>query len=71
MNYLDKVRVSFHNGNAYAPEGIKKKPFAVFTYDGIVNRELIDKVCQLVKQYQNDEDGDFCNIKISSEDWDC
>ena len=71
MAYLDKTRVSFHNGNAYSAEGITKKPFAVFTYDGIVNRELIDKICELIREYVNNEEGDFCNVKITAEDWDC
>jgi hypothetical protein len=71
MSFVNKTRVSFHSGNAFANEGIDKKPFAVFTYDGIVDRVLIDKICELVRDHTNEHDGDFCNVKISMQDWDC
>jgi hypothetical protein len=71
MTILNKTRVSFHYGNAFSNEGIDKKPFAVFTYDGIVDRELIDKVCELVREHTNEHEGDFCNFKISTQNWDC
>jgi hypothetical protein len=68
--FVDKVKITFHHGSSYAPEGITKKPFATLVINEIVNRELIDKICQLVRDDMN-EMGDFCNIKIQSEDWDC
>lgn len=71
MTVLNKTRVTFHNGNAFCKEGIDKKPFAVFTYDGFADRALIDKVCELVREHVNEHDGDFCNIKVAFEDWDC
>jgi hypothetical protein len=71
MPYLDKTKVTFHNGNAYTAEGINEKPFAVFTYDGIVDRSLIDKICEIVREHVNEHEGDFCNVKITAQDWDC
>ena len=68
--FVDKVKITFHHGSSYTPEGITKKPFATLVINEIVNRELIDKICQLVRADMN-EMGDFCNIKIQSEDWDC
>jgi hypothetical protein len=71
MTFLNNTRVSFHNGNAFTNEGIDKTPFAVFTYAGIVDRALIDKICKLVRKHVNENEGDFCNVKISAQDWDC
>jgi hypothetical protein len=70
MILLNKTRVSFHHGNAFSKDGIEKKPFAVLQYDGIVDRELIDKICEMVREHVNETEGDFCNIKFSSQDWD-
>jgi hypothetical protein len=70
MILFNKTRVSFHYGNAFSAAGIDKKPFAVLQYDGIVDRELIDKICQLVREHVNETEADFCNVKISTEDWD-
>lgn len=68
MHY-DKTTVTFHHGCGFAPEGIDKKPFATLVVNDIVPRELIDKICDVMREYHN-EIGDFCNIKIQSEDWD-
>jgi hypothetical protein len=70
MTYLDKTKITFHSGCAFSKEGIEKKPFATLTFNEITNRDLIDAVCELIKSKINAE-GDFCNIKIQSEDWDC
>lgn len=70
MKYVDKTRVTFHHGCGFDAQGIDKKPFATFIITDIVQRELIDKICDLMKEY-HDTVGEFCNIKIQSEDWDC
>ena len=70
MKYLDKTQITFHHGCAFDSEGINKKPFATFIITDIVQRELIDKICDVMKEY-HDNLGEFCNIKIQSEDWDC
>ena len=69
MHY-DKTRVSFHHGCVFCPEGIDKKPFATLVVDDIVPRELIDKICDIMREHHNGI-GEFCNVKIQSEDWDC
>lgn len=68
--HLDKTRVTFHHGCGFAPEGIDEKPFATLVVADIVPRELIDKICDVMREYHN-EIGEFCNVKIQSEDWDC
>ena len=71
MTHYDRTRVTFHRGNAFAPEGIEAEAFATFTINDIVERELIDAICTLVRDHTNKAHADFCNIKISTEDWDC
>lgn len=68
--YIDRVKITFHNGCGFGPEGITKKPFATFVINDIVPRELIDKICGAMKEHYN-QTGEFCNVKIQSEDWDC
>ena len=70
MTHYDKTRVTFHRGNAFTPEGIDAEPFATLTINDLVERELIDTICDLVRKHVNDTHMDFCNIKISTEDWD-
>jgi hypothetical protein len=70
MTHYDKTRVTFHRGNGFSPEGINPEPFATFVIDDLVERELIDSICTLVRDHVNKEHADFCNIKISTEDWD-
>ncbi len=70
MTHYDKTRVTFHRGNAFTPEGIEAEPFATLTINDLVERELIDTICDLVRKHVNDTHMDFCNIKISTEDWD-
>ena len=70
MKILNNARITFHNGNAF-DEGIEKKPFAVFTYAGFVDRDLLDVICGLIRDHVNEKEGDFCNVKITAEDWDC
>ena len=71
MTHYDRTRVTFHRGNAFAPEGIEAEPFATFTINDIVEREVIDAICTLVRDHVHTAHADFCNIKISTEDWDC
>jgi hypothetical protein len=69
-NFYDRTRVTFHRGNAFTPEGIDAEPFATFTIDDLVNHELIEAICGLVRAHVNDAHKDFCNIKLTTEDWD-
>jgi hypothetical protein len=71
MTHYDRTLVTFHRGNAFAPEGIEAEPFATFTINDIVEREVIDAICTLVRDHVHTAHADFCNIKISTEDWDC
>jgi hypothetical protein len=71
MTHYDRTRVTFHRGNAFTPEGIEAQPFATLTIDDLVERELIDAICALVRDHVNKAHADFCNIRISTEDWDC
>jgi hypothetical protein len=70
MNHYDKTRVTFHRGNAFSPEGINVESFATFTINDLVDSDLIDAICTLVRAHTNKAHADFCNIKISTEDWD-
>ena len=70
MKHFDKTRITFHRGNAFTPEGVSKKPFAVFTINDLVERELIESLCALMREHVNKAHADFCNIKLSTEDWD-
>jgi hypothetical protein len=70
MTHYDRTRVTFHRGNAFTPEGIEAEPFATLTINDLVERELIDAICDLVRNHVNTTHMDFCNIKISTEDWD-
>jgi hypothetical protein len=69
--HYDKTRVTFHRGNAFAPEGIEIEPFAMFTMTDLADRELIDSICALVREHTNKAHADCCNIRIFTEDWDC
>ena len=71
MTHYDKTRVTFHHGNAFDAEGITPTPFATFTCTTIVDRTLIDTICELVRDHINKEHGNFCNFKLTTEDWDC
>jgi hypothetical protein len=71
MTHYDKTLGTFHRGNAFTPEGIDAEPFATFRIIDSVDRELIDAICTLVRDHTNKAHADFCNIKISTEDWDC
>jgi len=70
MKYSDKTQITFHHGNGYGPEGVDVEPFAVFTFNQIIDRALIDKLGRIVREYVHKQDQNFCNIKISIEDWD-
>ena len=70
MQHYDRTTVTFHHGNAFTPEGIDAEPFATLTINNLVERELIDTICALVREYTNKTHADFCNIKILTEDWD-
>lgn len=69
--HYDKTRITFHSGNAFAVEGITPEPFATLTFNVLVERELIDTICDLVRKHVNETHMDCCNIKLTSEDWDC
>jgi hypothetical protein len=71
MTHYDRTRVTFHRGNAFEPEGITPEPFATFTINDIVEREVIDSLCAIMRDHVHTAHADFCNIKISTEDWDC
>jgi hypothetical protein len=71
MTHYDKTRVTFHHGNAFMVEGITPEPFATFTCTTLVDHELIEAICNLVRKHVNETQMDFCNIKLSTEDWDC
>jgi hypothetical protein len=70
-HFYDRTIVTFHRGNAFTPEGIEAEPFAMLTVNDLVERELIDTICDLVRKHVNETHMDFCNIKLTSEDWDC
>ena len=70
MTHYDKTRVTFHHGNAFEIDGISAEPFATFTCDNIIDRELIDSICAMVRDHIHTANGEFCNIKLSTEDWD-
>jgi hypothetical protein len=70
VTHYDKALVTFHHGNAFTPEGIAAEPFATLTIDSLVDRALIDAICELMRSHVNETHMDFCNIKISTENWD-
>jgi hypothetical protein len=69
--FYDRTRITFHRGNGYTPEGIEKTPFATFTINDMVDRELIDAICALVRDHIHTAHADFCNVKMTTEEWDC
>ena len=69
-HFYDRTIVTFHNGNAFEPDGITPEPFATFTCNRLIDRQLIDGISKLVRNHINKTHMDFCNIKISTEDWD-
>jgi hypothetical protein len=71
MTHYDKTIVTFHRGNAFSPEGIDAAPFAILTINDLVDRELIDSIFALMREHVNKVHADHCNIKLSTEDWDC
>jgi hypothetical protein len=70
MSIVDNAHVTFHHGNCFSAEGVDAEPFATLTFKGLVDRDLIDAICQLIRESTNETAGDFCNIKLSTEDWD-
>jgi len=70
VKHYDRTTVTFHRGNAFTPEGIEATPFATFTINDLVDRDLIDSICALVREHTNKAHADFCNIKLTTEDWD-
>jgi len=70
MTYYDKTRVTFHGGSAFEVNGMDAEPFATFTFNTIVERNFIDAICVLVREHIHTSNGEPCNIKISTEDWD-
>jgi hypothetical protein len=70
MTHYDRTKITFHSGNAFEAEGITPEPFATFTCNSLIERKLIDSICRLVRDHVNKAHADFCNIKLSTEDWD-
>jgi hypothetical protein len=68
--FYDKTRITFHRGNAYDETGIEKKPFATIVISDLVNAETIEGLCALVRDHVHLMHADFCNVKISTEQWD-
>jgi hypothetical protein len=68
--HYDRTKITFHRGNAFTPEGIEAEPFATLTVNDLVERDLIDAICDLIRDHVNKTHMDFCNIKLSTEDWD-
>ena len=71
MTHYDKTLITFHRGNAFTPEGITPDPFATLIINDLVDRELIDSICALVREHVNKAHADCCNIKLTLENWDC
>ena len=70
MKFLNNVVMTFHHGNAFEDAGLDPEPFATFTHHSIVERALIDKIAKVVRNHINKNDKDFCNVKLTFEDWD-
>jgi hypothetical protein len=70
MKFINNVTMSFHHGNAFENAGMDSEPFATFKHHGIVNRVLIDKLAQVMREHVNKNEKDFCNVKLTFEDWD-
>ena len=68
--FYDKTIVTFHTGNAFEADGVTPEPFATFTCNCLIDRKLIDGISKLIRKHMNDTHKDFCNIKLSTEDWD-
>lgn len=71
MEHYDRTTITFHRGNAFTPEGITPEPFATFIINDLVDRDLIDAICTMMREHTNKAHADFCNIKLTTEDWDC
>ena len=71
MNHYDKTRVTFHRGNVFSPEGITPEPVATLVINDLVDRDLINAICALVREHVNKVHADHCNIKLNLENWDC
>jgi hypothetical protein len=68
--HYDRTKITFHRGNAFTPEGIEAEPFATLTVNDLIERDLIDAICGLIRDHVNKTHMDFCNIKLTTEDWD-
>ena len=62
MDHYDKTTVTFHRGNAFAPEGIDADPFATLIINDLVDRELIDSICALVREHVNKVHADTATL---------
>lgn len=70
MTFINNVTMTFHYGNAFVEGAMNPEPFATFTHHSIVDRALIDKLARVVRDHVNKHDKDFCNVKLTFEDWD-
>jgi hypothetical protein len=68
-----KVKISFFGGNHYMRKdgAIDPEPFGVIDFpDELIERELVDKLCKVVRDHWNKVNGECCNIKIESMEYD-
>jgi len=71
MSTFDRTVITFHRGNAFDAEGMEAEPFGNFTMNDAIDIKLIEAVCNLVRAHVNDTHKDFCNFKLTLEEWDC
>ena len=68
-----KVKVTFHRGNRYLRDDgeIDAEPFGTIEFpDELIERELIDKLCETVREHWRETNGEVCNIKIEAIEYD-
>jgi len=68
-----KTKISFFRGNRYMRENrdIDSEPFGIIQFDDeLIERELVDKLCKVVRDHWNKINGECCNIKIETIDYD-
>ena len=68
-----KVKIQFFKGNRYARDNgeIDTEPFGTIYFpDELIERELVDKLCNVVRDHWNKVNGECCNVKIETIDYD-
>jgi hypothetical protein len=71
MSTFDRTVITFHRGNAFDINGMDAEPFGTFTMNDLIDQELIEAVCNLIRAHVNDTHKDLCNFKLTLEEWDC